>query len=217
MPRSRTLLALLTVLLGLLAPADARSQEAGRVIVGQFRDSLSAGWEVEVRVGQPKFKVEGDALHLTSRRDSYGLKREIRVDLARYPFLNWRWMASELPKGGDGRRSATDDQAAQVYVVFPRWPLALRSQIIGYTWENLAPKGASYTSPARSLTRYVVLRDRSDPLNQWMCERRNVAEDYRRLFGAAPPEVGALILYINTQHTGSQAASAFADVFFSRQ
>jgi hypothetical protein len=207
-------LALLLLVLGMLAPAAAAP--ADKLVVGEFRDSLPPGWEVQVRVGQPRFRVAEGALHLVSQKDTYGLKREIKVDLKQYPFLNWRWKATLLPAGGDGRRSATDDQAAQVYVVFPRWPLALRSQLIGYTWENLVPRGTSYTSPARGLTRYVVLRDRSDSLGQWVSERRNVAEDYRLLFGAEPPEAGAVSLYINTQHTGTAAESAIADVYFSR-
>jgi len=219
MCRQRVLLALLVLLLALAAaPAQAPcgGHPDGRVVVAQFEGGLPAGWEWQVREGTPHYRIEGGALDLTSNRDSFGLKREIKVDLAKFPYLNWRWKAEVLPKGGDGRHAKTDDQAAQVYVVFPRWPYMLRSQMICYTWENLAPKGSSFPSPARGLTHYVVLRDRSDRLKVWVSEKRNVYEDYKRLFGGTPPGVGGITLYINSQHTGSSAESAFADVYFSR-
>ncbi len=187
-----------------------------RLVVAQFTGGLPAGWKVEVREGKPNFRVAEGALHLVSHRDAYGLRRDLRVNLAEHPYLNWRWKALVLPKGGDGRKRATDDQAAQVYVAFPRWPYQLRTQMVGYTWENLVPRGTSYTSPAYGHTRYVVLRDRSDGLGQWVSEKRNVYEDYKRLFRAEPPEVGAVVLYINSQHTGSSGESSIADVYFSR-
>jgi hypothetical protein len=218
MHRLGALPALLFLLLCALAPVTAALSEstADRVVVVRFANSLPPGWEVQVRAGKPSYAVENGALHLKSRQDSYGLKRQVNLDLASYPYLNWRWKAVSLPRGGDGRRQATDDQAAQVYVVFPRWPYEVRTQLLGYTWENVCPRGCRYTSPAWNLTRYVVLRDRSDRLGEWKTERVNVYEDYKRLFGSEPPQVGGVVIYINSQHTASSAESYVADVYFSR-
>src|SRR4029453_423538 len=73
----------------------------------------------------------------TVRRDIRG-----RVNLKETPILEWSWKAITLPKNGDCRKKATDDQAAQLYIVWPRFPEAVRSQIIGYIWDSTAPAGS---------------------------------------------------------------------------
>src|SRR6266513_2416157 len=77
--------------------------------------------------------VEGGSkvLRLRSDNDNSTIGKEVKVDLNQFPILVWRWKAVTLPRSGDSRRSETDDQVAQVYVVFPRFP-DWRSRIIGY-------------------------------------------------------------------------------------
>jgi hypothetical protein len=63
--------------------------------------------------------------------------------------------------------------------------------------------------------KYVVLQSGAAKLNEWVSERRNVYEDYKKLFKENPPTVGALLLYINSQHTKSSAECFYANIFFS--
>jgi hypothetical protein len=86
---------------------------------------------------------------------------------------------------------------------------------MGYIWDRTAPVGISGTSPAYRKMKYVVLQSGARRLGQWVFETRNVYEDYRRLFQEEPPLVGAVLLYINSQHTESSAECFFADIFFS--
>src|SRR5439155_8918950 len=83
------------------------------------------------------------ALHLRSEGDSSMITKELdgTVNLKSTPVLEWRWMAVTLPKGADARSRQTDDQAAQLYVVWPRFPQEFRSRIIGYIWDTRAPAG----------------------------------------------------------------------------
>ena len=53
-----------------------------------------------------------------------------------------------------------------------------------------------------------------DQLNRWISEARNVVEDYQRAYGRPTPRVKGIRLQINTQHTGTSAASQFAEVTF---
>jgi len=57
---------------------------------------------------------------VSDHKSSFGSSGKLHVDLKEYPFLNWRWRAVRLPRGGDVRKAATDDQAVQLYVAFPR-------------------------------------------------------------------------------------------------
>jgi hypothetical protein len=120
-----------------------------------------------------------------------------------------------LPEGGDVRKRETDEQAGQVYVVFPKIPSPVNTRSVGYIWDTRAPVGFSGTSTAYSKMKYVVLQSGPDKLKQWIRETRNVYEDYRGLFHEDQPEVGGVVLYINTQHSKTSAEIYYADIFFS--
>ena len=97
------------------------------------------------------------------------------------------------------------------------FPAVLNIPIIGYVWDNEAPKGWSgrSTQVGGDKLRYIVLRNKTDKLGFWYTERRNVYEDYKKLFpdinGGEPlgPTTG-LQVYINTQRTKSPAAGSVA-------
>ena len=88
--------------------------------------------------------------------------------------------------------------------------------MLGYLWENETPKGTSGTSTAGSKLKCIVLRDKTDPLGVWHNESRNVYEDYKKLFNEEPPELGGVALYINSQHTGSEAEILYGPIFFTK-
>ena len=164
-------------------------------------------------------------LHLTSDGESsFGISRSMKVNPKEYPYLNWKWAASRLPDGADIRRRAADDQAAQIYVVFTPtgFPHALTAPLLGYVWDTECPKGTTGRSahPLAGRVRYVVLRNKTDRLGQWIAEKRNIYMDYRRLFkdinGGEPPEVVGVTFFINAHNTKSRAESRFCDAYFSR-
>jgi len=117
-----------------------------------------------------------------------------------------------LPKDGDVRKKETDDQAAQIYVAFPRFPAKINTRLVGYIWENKTPKDLKVTSQKSSNTRYIVLQSGAEKLGQWVEEERNVYEDYKALFKDEPPEAGGVTLMIDSDDTHSRAESFFDDI-----
>jgi hypothetical protein len=73
------------------------------------------------------------------------------------------------------------------------------------------------TSTAWSKAKYVVVRDKSDPPCIWQKESRNAYEDYKKLFKEEPPELGSVSIYINSQHTDSEAEILFGPIYFTRE
>jgi hypothetical protein len=199
--------------------------EKGILWVDRFAGGVDAkgipvGWNLEKEPGNnSKITLEqekdGHFLRLLSVGDAFGLKKEMSFDIRKYPYLSWRWRATKLPKGGDIRKRETDDQAGQIYVVFPKFPTMINSRSMGYIWDSQASVGLSGTSTAYSKMKYVVLQGGPAKLDQWICETRNVYEDYKKLFQEEPPLVGTVLLYINSQHTKSSASCDYADIFFS--
>jgi hypothetical protein len=157
------------------------------------------------------------AINLKSPNDSSTISKEVKVDVKAWPILQWSWQAVTLPKGGDARKSATDDEAAQIYVTFPRFPSAVRSRIISYIWDTTAPVGSIFKSEKTGLVTYVVVRSGPADIGKWLTESRNVLEDYKKIYGEPPgEEVGAISIAIDSNDTNSTAESYFAEILFRK-
>ncbi len=179
------------------------------------------GWELEVFENPHQIKLESlqngrFGIRLTSEASSFGLHKDVDVNLKEFPVLSWKWKVDRVPPKGDIREKAKDDQAGQVYVVFPAW-LKFRSLIIGYLWDSNAPAGTVTDGHSMTPTKVIVLRSGTQHLGKWVHERRNVADDYKRLFGKDPDtNVGRVAIWVNTQHTKASAEVTFADIQFLR-
>lgn len=220
-----------------LAGSDSgQSEKTGTVPAARFTGSplkpgVPPGWVLDRNTGQPNLslKKDGDAvfLHLISEgRSSFGIKKQVQVDIRQYPYLTWRWKANRLPKGGDVRHYSRDDQALQLYIAFQPlgFPAKLKTPVIGYIWDNEAPKGwmGKSPKPGADKLRYIVSRNKTDQLDTWYTERRNIYEDYRRLFrdiSAGEPKgpTKGIALYIDSQDTKSHAEGQIGEIYFSKR
>jgi hypothetical protein len=206
---------------GLAAAADrVVVEDWARIPAGAH--GVPPGWAGEAwgRASSFDLTVEPDGsrqvLHLKSHGDRATISLDLRgrVRLAETPILEWSWKVTELPRGGDARVKATADLAAQVYVVWPRMPALLRSRIIGYVWDATAPAGAVFRSTKAGTVTYVVVRSGAAELGRWVTERRDVADDYRRIYGEAPDDPGAVTLSIDANDTRSSAESFIGTLAF---
>ena len=167
--------------------------------------------EIVLDNGQPVLRLRSRGAHSTINRDLRGW-----VDINQTPILEWSWKVTTLPTGGNACEKSTDDQAAQVYVAWMRAPESVRSRIIGYIWDSTAPAGTICKSQKTSTVTYVVLRSGADELGKWITERRNVVEDFRRIYGEAPDKPTALSLSIDSDDTRSSAESFIGPTMFTR-
>jgi Protein of unknown function (DUF3047) len=197
---------------------QARTSQLAVVLLGAANlgsGRLSADWNIKVNRGRPDVSVcndpsQGPCIHLKSVKASFSVERGVDVNPAETPILSWRWKVAQLPAGADFRRSATDDQAAQVLVAFAD------RRILTYIWDTSAPKGLAQNSSSIPLVHIfaTVCESGAADLNRWIEEKRNIATDYERAFGRSAPRVRGLRLQINSQHTGTTAESYFGDVAF---
>jgi hypothetical protein len=181
------------------------------------------GWQGQ-NWGSPAYDmtVEGNphrVLHLRSYNEGSTISKDIKgkVNLNETPILKWHWKVATLPKGGDSRRKETDDQGAQIYVAWPRFPAAVRSRIIGYVWDTTAPVGTVVRSHKTGTITYVVVRSGAQELGQWLTEERNVVEDFKRIYGETPDNPGAISISIDSNDTHSTAESYFGEIAFIKK
>lgn len=212
----------------ILVTAVAVSAEPPTIVVEDWsrqphgRTGVPDGWSGQ-SWGSPRYDftvvVDGSdrVLRLRSHGDNSTISKEIKVDAKAFPLLVWRWKAVGLPAGGDCRHKATDDEAAQIYVTFPRFPTTMRSRIIGYVWDTTAPAGTIVKSESSGLVAYVVVRSGTADLGRWLSETRNVYDDFTRIYGEAPTEpVGAVSVAIDSNDTRSSAESYIGTVLFRK-
>ncbi len=94
-----------------------------------------------------------------------------------YPNLSWKWRAITLPTGANETKSATNDSACGVYVVFSK----ARQMMLKYTWSTTVPVGTVYEKvPGKA---YIIIADSGDKkLGKWQSHTINVKEDYKKYF-----------------------------------
>jgi DUF3047 family protein len=213
------------LLLGVAATAAAQTQTViedwSSYAVGS--KGVPAGWTKQ-SWGSPQynFVIEANSsqkvLHMQSANEGSTISRDIKgkVNLKDTPLIEWSWKVVTLPKGGDSCKKATDDQAAQVFVVWPRFPTQVRSRIIGYVWDTTEPVGTICKSEKTGTVTYVVVRSGAADLGKWFTERRNVIEDFRKIYGEEPENPEALSIAIDSNDTNSTAESVVGTVLFRR-
>jgi len=184
-------------------------------------DGVPPGWTLKEFAGHAAIElVRSDgrlAARLHSERASFAIHRDVVVELREFPYLSWTWKVIRLPAGGDVREAARDDQAAQLYVIFPRWPSPrTASDVIGYVWDSRAPAGTRIKHPRADNVRIVVVESGPARLGEWRTYERNVAADYTALFGRQPPRVGKLAVMVDSNDTRGEAEALFGDLIFAR-
>jgi hypothetical protein len=178
-----------------------------------FRTQPS-GWEIRRKPGadlatfhiEPAKDGHDGALVMVANNQSgmFATKLET-VDLRRTPILRWRWRATVLPTGGDGRVHERDDQAIAIYVSTGG---ILRQKSIAYRWETNTPVGTQGDSTYAAgivKAKWFALRNVQDK-GSFFVEERNVARDFERAFGFVPEEVNVGVT-CNSQYTGTSAAA----------
>jgi hypothetical protein len=184
---------------------------------------IPPGWKGQ-QWGSPayEFMVVEDGgkrvLHLRSKEEGSTINKEIKgkVNLKDTPILEWAWKMASLPKGGNSCVKATDDQAGQVFVTWPRFPEQVRSQIIGYVWDTTQPVGTTCKSEKTGMVTYIVVRSGPGEIGKWITERRNVVEDFKKIYGGNPDNPGALSVAIDSNDTRSFAESFVGPLTFRR-
>lgn len=209
-------------------------QEAVVVIVDswpapQGEKGVPEGWELKeyqgkVKPGDITILAEGSKkiLQLRAEQKSFFLGRQkLSVSMETSPILTWRWKIQAALADADARDSDTDDQPINIYVTFKKGKKG-KLRAIGYLWDNQAPRCSYLIAPAERswwsrqalriagvpITWYVILQNGESAAHTWFTESRNLAEDYKQIFGTDyVPDVQSIAVQIDTSTLGGSAQS----------
>jgi hypothetical protein len=143
--------------------------------------------------------------------------KEYEWDLEAYPVLVWSWRPREFPKGSDERESKTNDSALAVYMLVPysrvRGPKAVK-----YVWSEKVPVGTRLDSNT-GLTQVRVLRSGApEKKGEWVEERVNARDDYRKFFDVKEtPKPAGIAVLTDADDTSSTAQGDYANFRVCRQ
>jgi hypothetical protein len=103
-----------------------------------------------------------------------------------------------------------EDAAFRLFVVFTKGRgLFTPPHTIGYVWDSSMKTGETGHAPRFKQVRYITIGSGSDNLGEWNTYRRNIVEDYKRLFDRDEvPTIGAIALKCDSNHSKATAASA---------
>ena len=206
------------------------STAQGQVRIDEFDKTLEPGavpkgWDSRkfsptVGSGETFFFQFGNGpeytVHLKSgKNNSFTVGRDYKFKLKDYPILEWEWRVTVLPKGGDVRAKAKDDQAGSMCVVHN--PGLIGAETLCYLWENQGPRGTELTSTKRDESKYIILRSAdADETGKWFSERRNIYEDFKRLFGKEPGKDAVIGLQIDSNDTESSAEAFYRNILLKK-
>ena len=185
------------------------------LLLGNFRAGDLAGWNPKVFKGKTSYSLVIDGqmrvLKVHSRVAASGLYKEVTLEPRKFPVLRWSWKIGGTIPNGNERTKEGDDYAARVYLVFPR-TLFWKTKAINYIWANTLPKGEALPNAYTANAMMVAVESGDENAGTWVTEERNVYEDYRRLFGEEPPEIGAVALMTDTDNTGEEATAYYGNI-----
>jgi len=189
---------------------------AAEIVVGSFSTGNLSGWEAKLFKGKTDYTLvtDGDTkvLMAHSRHAASGLLRKISLDTRKHPLLRWSWKVSHSLKKEDITRKSGADFAARVYVVFPR-TFFWQTRAINYVWASKMPKNSSAPSPYTANAMIIAVESGDGNAGNWVTEERNIHEDYKRLFGEAPPTLGAVAVMSDTDDTRDEVTAWYGDIY----
>lgn len=192
-----------------------------KIPVGEFSRGDLKGWEEEVFAGQTHYELreEGDlkALHANSDGTASGLFKEVRVDLSKTPVLHWRWKVNNVLKDVNEQSKPGDDYPARIYVVFSGGLFFWNTRAINYVWSNNQPVGSRWPNAFTGNAMMLAVESGPDKLGRWLEEQRNIAEDYKLLFGDEPGTISAVAIMSDSDNSGQRATAWYGDIYFTAE
>ena len=191
--------------------------------IGEFSQQKTVEWLPEKFVNETLYSismVDGEmALKAVSQSSASGLIRKIRIDIEKFPFLNWRWrIENKLPGSFDETQKSGDDYAARIYVVVSGGIAIWNTRALNYVWAKNSPKGATWPNAfAKNNAVMAALRSSEAAISKWHTEKRNVREDFFNLFGKNVRFIDAVVLMTDTDNTQKEVTAYYGDIYFSTQ
>jgi len=206
----------------LLMPVTAWTQEHLRVDVGRFSQNDISGWKVRTFAGTTDYSVgavDGRLVLIAdSQQSASAYYKKIKIDLEKTPILNWSWQKLIPIDPGNEMVKKGDDFVARIYMVKIDELVIWDTLALNYVWSYQHHKNDVWDSPfAGKKSKMLSQRDASDPQAVWFTEKRNVLMDFKRLLGKEIRHIDGVAIMTDSDNSGLSARALYGDIFFSSE
>lgn len=145
--------------------------------------------------------------------------------------ISWRWKTDALVPGADNLDKNREDASLRVIVAFDGDHATLpeveqkrfrRAKFLSgreppyamlmYIWSANVPENTVIPSAHTSQVRMLVVSSDQAGLGRWQTIKRNLADDYRQVFGNDPGPVIGVAVMTDSDNTGTRATGEYADI-----
>jgi len=180
---------------------------------------------------------EGDTVVVkaVSNQSASGLTQAISIDPTEYRVIQWRWKVNNVLQKGDVTSKDGDDYPARVYITFAFDPEKagylerlkheaarfiqgqdVPFRAISYIWGSNSPAGTMIANSYTDRAMMFVVQGGDEKVKQWITERRNVYEDYKKAFGEEPTMISGVAIMTDTDNTRESAVAWYGDIVFMK-
>jgi len=202
----------------LFTAATVFAAESKVVFQEHFERGLGPEWKKVEFEGETQYRIEKEGtnsvLRGTAQNAATGLAVKFDGFNPQGAMLSWRWKIDKIPPGGSEDKKATFDHTARLFVAFKTRLGPPRT--INYVWANNVPAGKTFHHPSSGRGRFIVLNSGNEGAGKWHTFNRNIAEDWRVLFGNdEPPEIVSLGFMTDSDGTKSTVTGWYDDIRLS--
>lgn len=202
-------------------------------------DNKQAGWKHQPLSRLKRDTVytlvpDGDrpgVLRATADRSASLYVAAVKPALRTPMTLSWEWKADALVPDADNRDKSREDAPLRVVVAFDgdvaTLPEADRKRfkrarvlsgheppfaVLMYVWTDHVPVGTIIPSAHTGRLKMLAVASGPEGLGSWQKVRRNLADDYRRAYGAEPGPVTGIAVMTDTDNTGEKSVGDYAGI-----
>ncbi len=158
-------------------------------------------------------------------------RRKLKVPAQELREVSFSWWVQDQPLNASVADVNRADSAARVLFAFDgniatlpsrtRALFELAEALTGetppyatlmYVWDATAPVGSVIINPRSDRIRKIVVDSGTAQLGRWRDHRRNLADDFRLVFGEAPGALTSVAVMADSDNTRSTAKSWFGDI-----
>jgi len=208
--------------LGVFLLASMAAVAAERLMVGDFSGGDLSGWEAKSFSGATEYQFEQrdgkSVLVASSSAAASGIGRKIKIDLTKTPYVNWSWKVTNGLPELDETSKGGDDYAARLYIVKSGGALIWNTKAVNYVWSGSQSRETHWPnaySPGNSTM--LAVRGAGDSVGEWKQEKRNVREDFKRIYGKDIKQIEVVAIMTDTDNSGLSATAEYGDIYFTSE
>jgi len=174
------------------------------------------------------------AVKLHSKAGLCFLERKVDIDIRKYQAVSWMWRVDNVLQNIDERTLAGDDHPIRIFFVFKPdnktqsfWfrlkrvlyldaahGHAMGGRFTEYLWSSYLPKGEVIKDPGKPMQKLMVIEGGTGNVGKWLRYKRNLYEDFKKLYNEEPRRLIFIGILNDTDATGQEATSYIADLRF---